>query len=136
MKIFSKTTTSTDIELPQKNGVVRISIRATSITDDEVEKIDLSETNQKCTFETENNLWRQDTRFSSVNCFENRHFESILKDGENNLPYIYNELRKGPTKLVHALEILFPEKVTYSGFITLNQARRIWLKILQKELGF
>lgn len=135
MKIFSKTTSSTRIELSGKNEVVNISLRATSIIDEEVEKIDLRDTNQKCIFETENSLWKQDTRFTSVNCFDNRHFESIVRDGKNNLPFIYEELKKGPTKLVHALEIMYPEKVPYTGFVTLNQARRLWLKILQKELG-
>ena len=135
MKIVSRSTFSIKAELTGEGEVVNISLRATNIVNDEVEKIDTHETIQKCTFETENNLWQQDTKFSSVNRFDNRHFDSIVKDGEKNLPYIYEELKKGPSKLVHALEIMYPEKVTYSGFITLNQARRIWLKILQKELS-
>ena len=135
MKIVSRSTFSIKAELTGEGEVVNISLRATNIVNDEVEKIDTHETIQKCTFETENNLWQQDTKFSSVNRFDNRHFDSIVKDGEKNLPYIYEELKKGPSKLVHALEIMYPDKVTYSGFITLNQARRIWLKILQKELS-
>ena len=57
-----------------------------------------------------------------------------MAKGEEAVPYIYEKLKEGPTHLVHALELIYPETIKYKGFISLKQARKIWLKILQKRM--
>lgn len=59
----------------------------------------------------------------------------IVSKSNEAVPYIYEKLKEGPTHLVHALELIYPKEIKYKGFISLKQARKIWLKILQKRIS-
>ena len=113
-----------------------VSLRASVVSGNDVEKIELRETITACDFDMDLKYWERETSMMSVNNFDNSHFDSIVKMGEDAVPFIYKKLQNGPTQLVHALELIYPEKVAYKGFVTLNQARRIWLKILKKQKGY
>lgn len=113
-----------------------VSLRASVVSGNDVEKVELRETMTACDFDMDLKYWERETAMMSVNNFDNSHFDSIVKMGEDAVPFIYQKLQKGPTQLVHALELIYPEKVVYKGFVTLNQARRIWLKILKKQKGY
>ncbi len=113
-----------------------VSVRASVISGDDVEKVELRDTMAACDFDMDLKYWERETAMMSVNNFDNSHFDSIVKMGEDAVPFIYKKLQEGPTQLVHALELIYPDKVAYKGFVTLNQARRIWLKILKKQKEF
>lgn len=113
-----------------------ISLRASVVSGDDVEKVELSQTIAECDFDMDLKYWERETAMMSVNNFDNSHFDSIVKMGEDAVPFIYKKLQESPTQLVHALELIYPDKVAYKGFVSLNQARRIWLKILKKQKGY
>ena len=104
------------------------------ISDGDIEKIDTTESSVRCEVGMDIKQWIQQTESLSSNNFNNKYFESIVAKGEEVVPYIYEKLKEGPTHLVHALELIYPEEIKYKGFISLKQARKIWLKILQKRI--
>ena len=134
LKLFSKTTRS-EIELaPFSSGETSLNLRVSSIQGDIVDKVDVKETTQAFQFSADYDLWKQETSLLSVNNFDNKYFNSIVERGEDSVPYIYEQLKKGSTHLVYALELIFPDRVTYNRqVITLKRARKIWLKILQEQ---
>lgn len=75
--------------------------------------------------------WNQDTGFLSTNNFDNSYFLEIVNMGVDAVPFIVDELKKGPTPLVHALDKIFPDVVKYEGFVSLKEACDKWLSILQ-----
>lgn len=135
LKLFSKTTRSESETTPLNMGDVSLDLRVSSIEGETVDKVDVNNTTKSFKFSVDYDLWKQETSLLSVNNFDNKYFNSIVKRGEESVPYIYEQLKKGPTHLVYALELIYPEKVSYNKqIITLKRARKIWLKILQEQL--
>jgi hypothetical protein len=136
LKLFSKTTRSESETTPLNMGDVSLDLRVSSIEGETVDKVDVNNTTKSFKFSVDYDLWKQETSLLSVNNFDNKYFNSIVKRGEESVPYIYEQLKKGPTHLVYALELIYPEKVSYNKqIITLKRARKIWLKILQEQLA-
>ena len=76
--------------------------------------------------------WNQETAFLSVGNFNNKYFDEIVKMQEDAVPYIYEELKKGPTLLVNALDRIYPGKVKCDGYVPLTTVCNVWLNILSK----
>lgn len=85
-------------------------------------------------FQTNLNKWNRETAFLSVRNFENKYFDEIVKMKEDAVPYIYEELKKGPTLLVHALDKIYPDTVKCEGYVPLTTICNVWLNILSKKL--
>ena len=68
----------------------------------------------------------------SVSNVDNAYFREIVNMGRRAVPYIYKELKKGPTDLVYALDAIFDYHIKYEGFVPLEKSCEIWLSILQK----
>lgn len=136
LKFFSKTTRSENVPNPLNNGDASLCLRVSSVEGDTVDKVDVNETSKSFKFSVDYDLWKQETSLLSVNNFDNRYFNSIVERGEDSVPFIYERLKEGPTHLIYALELIYPERVTYNKqIISLKRARKIWLKILQEQLG-
>jgi hypothetical protein len=90
-----------------------------------------AETNKKTIFTQKCKYWNQETKFLSMNKFDSSYFQEIVKMGEVAVPFILEELEKGPTPLVHALDLIFPGVVTYDGFVNLKDACDKWISILR-----
>lgn len=75
--------------------------------------------------------WNDETSFLSANNYDNSHFREIVDMGIDAVPFIVEELKKGPTQLVHALDLIFPGVIKYNGFVSLKDACDKWLSILQ-----
>ena len=41
-------------------------------------------------------------------------------------------LKQGPSQIVHALDLIFPGKVQYEGFVPLKTVCDTWISILSK----
>ena len=134
IRISSKTVHSTDASNLSYENTSIAAIRMYKISDGEIEKIDTTESSVRCEVGMDIKQWIQQTESLSANNFNNKYFESIVAKGEEAVPYIYEKLKEGPTHLVHALELIYPEEIKYKGFISLKQARKVWLKILQKRM--
>ncbi len=86
----------------------------------------------RCTFETNLDYWNNEIRFSSSNNFDNSYFDEITNMGTKAVPFILEELKKGPTQLVYALQCIFPGKVKCKGNVSLERICEVWLKLLTK----
>lgn len=76
--------------------------------------------------------WNRETAYLSVGNFDNRYFNKIVEMKEDAVPYIYEELKKGPTLLVNALDRIYPGKVKCDGYVPLTTVCNVWLNILSK----
>lgn len=85
----------------------------------------------RVSFEQNLKYWNHQTAPLSVNNFDNTYFEGIVAMGTEAVPYIIEEMKKGPTPLVHALDLIFPGVVEYDGYVSLKDACDTWLSILQ-----
>ena len=99
-----------------------------------LEHVDTSSIDNKTSFENNLRYWNQEIAFSSSNNFDNSYFNRIVEMGREAVPFILEELKKGPTPLVHALDLIFPGTVEYNGYVPLNDVCDTWLSIL-KEIG-
>lgn len=86
-------------------------------------------------FQTNLKGWNRETAFLSVGNFDNRYFDEIVKMKEDAVPFIYEELKKGPTLLVHALDKIYPDTVKCKGYVPLSTICNVWLNILSKKLA-
>ena len=77
--------------------------------------------------------WNQDTGLRSVDNFASSYFDAIVGMKEDAVPYIYRELLKGPTPLVHALDRIYEGEVEYGGYLPLEFVCNVWLEILKKK---
>ena len=79
--------------------------------------------------------WNRETAYLSVGNFNNRYFDEIVKMREDAVPFIYEELKKEPTLLVHALDKIYPGMVKCEGYVPLSTICNVWLNILSKKLA-
>lgn len=94
--------------------------------------IDTADIDNLAIFSQNYKYWNQETGFLSTNNFDNSYFQEIVNMGTEAVPYILAELEKGPSPLVHALDLIFPGVIEYKGFVSLKEACDKWLSILQK----
>lgn len=134
IRISSKTVHSADASNISFENTSVAAIRMYVISDGNVEKINTRDLSMRCEVGLDVKQWIQQTESMSLNNYNNKYFESIVAKGEEAVPYIYEKLKEGPTHLVHALELIYPQEIKYKGFVSLKQARRIWLKILKKRM--
>lgn len=97
----------------------------------ETTKIDLDSIDKSATFFQNFKYWSQETGVMSTNNLDNSYFKQIVDMGVDAVPFIVEELKKGPTPLVHALDMIFPDVIKYDGFVSLKDACDKWLSILQ-----
>lgn len=82
--------------------------------------------------------WQEDTQFNSTGILESQYFQNIVDMGKDVIPLIVKELRGKDTfkyniLLVHALERICPDIVQYNGFVSLEEARKTWINILDNK---
>ena len=87
-------------------------------------------------FQRNYDKWNQETNMLSSNVFDNSHFRNIVNMGKDAVPMIYDELKKGETPLVYALDMIFPGTMQYNGFVTLKEACDQWSSTLRKTGRF
>lgn len=104
---------------------------STVAKDGSSQKINSHGIDNAATFFQNLKYWNKETCFVSTNNFDNSYFLEIVNMGVEAVPYIIEELKKGPTPLVHALDKIFPNVVKYEGFVSLKDACDKWLSILQ-----
>lgn len=105
---------------------------STIAKDGNTQKIDSKYSDNAASFSKNMEYWGQETALLSTGNFNNSYFKEIVNMGKDAVPFIMAELEKGPTPLVHALDLIFPGVVKYDGFISLEEACQKWLSILQQ----
>lgn len=102
----------------------------------ETEQIDTLDAERRLVFNQNLSYWNKETNMLSLNNYDNGYFKTIVEMGKDAVPMIYDELKQGPTPLVHALDLIFPGVVEYNGFVSLKDACDIWISILKKTGKF
>lgn len=100
------------------------------------EKVDLfpdSFNIDECTFLSNFQYWMDEKNCNSANNFQSHYFDAIVDMKEAAVPFIYHELLKGPTPLVHALDIIYSGEVEYEGYLPLEFVCSTWLNILKQR---
>lgn len=100
--------------------------------DGNAQKIDMHKTEQNAIFVQNFKYWNQETALLSTNNVDNPYFQGIVNMGVDAVPFILDELKKGPTTLVYALDKIFPGVMKYEGFVSLNDACNKWIEILNQ----
>ena len=96
------------------------------------EALDTEESEALATFRGNYETWNALNAMSSSSNFDNAYFKEIVNMGKKAVPFIYEELKKGPTDLVYALDAIFDYPIKYEGFVPLEKSCEIWLSILRK----
>lgn len=112
-------------------GFSFLSVSATMSKDGNTRELNVGREVRQMTFDTNFKYWREETRLRSVNNFDNANFDSIVEMGAEAVPYIRKVLEKGPSPIVHALDLIFPGVVKYNGYTTIEEACNIWLPLIR-----
>lgn len=112
-------------------GFSFLSVSATMSKDGNTRELNVGREVRQMTFDTNFKYWREETRLRSVNNFDNANFDSIVEMGAEAVPYIREVLEKGPSPIVHALDLIFPGVVKYNGYTTIEEACNIWLPLIR-----
>ena len=117
--------------LEDSRGFSFLSVSATMSNDGKTRELKVGHEVEQMTFNTNFKYWREETKLRSVNNFENANFDSIVEMGPDAVPFIREILEKGPSPIVHALDLIFPGVVKYNGYTTIEEACNIWLPLIQ-----
>lgn len=115
--------------------VVRFSAMRSEIGK-KAKELDMTASSAFSTFKSNYESWNATNMLLSSSNIDNVYFQEIVKMGPAAVPYIYEELKKGPTDLVYALDEIFGNPIKYEGFVSLKQSCDLWLSILQKTGKF
>lgn len=80
-------------------------------------------------------LWRDETWLRSHSLYDSEHFDNIVKMGEKAAPFILEVLNDGPNHIVHACDLIYPDEVTYEGYVPLDFVCKTWATILTAKLN-
>lgn len=119
-----------------KEDFSRISVRleiSTQEGDKEASHIDTCHAQKESEFTSNLWAWNIDSGLRSVDNFASSYFDAIVDMKEDAVPFIYKELIKGPTPLVHALDYIYKGEVEYGGYLPLDFICEVWLEILKKK---
>lgn len=77
--------------------------------------------------------WKAETMFlsSTSDIINNSHFQSIISMGKKAVPFIVEEINSDPSELVWALNIIYNKKISNRQNLTITEACRLWVKMLQ-----
>ena len=117
---------------PEEEGVVVTMSAMSSAPGQPASDLDMSESMDLSIFNSNYESFKAENTLSSVNNVNNIYFKEIVKMGRRAVPFIYEELKKGPTDLVYALDAIFGNPIKYDGFVSLKQSCELWISILRK----
>lgn len=109
-----------------------MSIETSISSESKSSHIDMHESESLNNFQLNNQMWNYEKRFDSFNNYDSGYFDEIVKMGKDAVPYILSEIEKKPSPIVHALDLIFPGKVKYNGFVPLKVACEVCISILRK----
>mgnify|MGYP001777220043 CR=1 FL=1 len=131
-KDVRETLSLSERELKNGNVAFQFSLSLSVVNEEGESKVfDTKQVDNAVTFYQNYKYWEQETKMLSVNNLDNSYFRGIVDMGVDAVPYILDELKKGPSQLVNALDLIFPGVMQYEGFVSLKDACDKWLSILK-----
>ena len=76
---------------------------------------------------TNYDYWNRESNLCSSNNFDNANFRQIVEMGEDAVPGILEIIQDHPDPIVHALDLIYPEYMTYNGYVSLEDVCRTWI---------
>ena len=76
---------------------------------------------------TNYNYWNRESNFLSSNTYDNSDFQKIVEMGEDAVPGILEIIQDHPDPIVHALDLIYPDYMTYNGYVSLEDVCRTWV---------
>lgn len=116
----------------EEDGIVIKLSAIRSETGKTAKELDMTASSTSSTFKSNFESWNAANSLHSSSNIDNVYFKEIVKMGKLAVPFIYDELKKGPTDLVYALDEIFGRPIKYNGFVSLKQSCDTWLSILTK----
>lgn len=79
------------------------------------------------------NSWKNKTLFFSsvTSIIEQEDFKAIVAMGPKIVPFILDELKKEPSNIVWALNMIYKKKITDKPNVTIGEACKLWIKALK-----
>lgn len=71
--------------------------------------------------------WNRNSNFMSANNFDNADFERIVAMGEDAIPGILEIIQDHPDPIVHALDLIYPDYMSYEGYVSLEEVCKTWI---------
>lgn len=71
--------------------------------------------------------WNKESNFLSSNTYDNSDFQKIVEMGEDAVPGILEIIQDHPDPIVHALDLIYPDYMTYNGYVSLEDVCRTWV---------
>lgn len=71
--------------------------------------------------------WNKEYNFLSSNTYDNSDFQKIVEMGEDAVPGILEIIQDHPDPIVHALDLIYPDYMTYNGYVSLEDVCRTWV---------
>ncbi|MDE5847956.1 MAG: hypothetical protein K2H71_11475 [Muribaculaceae bacterium] len=76
---------------------------------------------------TNYNYWNKESNLLSSNNYDNSDFRKIVEMGEDAVPGILEIIQDHPDPIVHALDLIYPDYMTYKGYVSLEDVCRTWI---------
>jgi hypothetical protein len=111
-------------------GFSFLSFEPTISNSGKVRVLEAKKEEKKIEFQVNLNLWLGNNSLLANNNYDDSNFKEIVEMREDAVPLILEELHKGPTPLVHALDLIYPGEVEYDGYIPLEAICSLWEAIL------
>ncbi len=71
--------------------------------------------------------WNRVSNLHSSNNYDNADFRRIVEMGEDAVPGILEIIKDNPDPIVYALDLIYPEYMTYNGYVSLEDVCRTWI---------
>ena len=71
--------------------------------------------------------WNRSSNVMSTNNYDNGDFERIVAMGEDAVPGILEIIQDHPDPIVHALDLIYPDYMTYEGYVSLEDVCNTWI---------
>ena len=71
--------------------------------------------------------WNRNSNFMSTNNYDNADFERIVAMGEDAVPGILEIIRDHPDPIVYALDLIYPDYMSYEGYVSLEDVCKTWI---------
>lgn len=116
-----------------ERGFYVASLSATQTSDfGKSSPLDIQSAQNRLTFKANLVCWNNQTCISSNNNLENPYFKAIIDMGHEAVPFIKEELEKGPSMLVYALPQILPNVIEPEGYLPLPILCNLWLNYLRQ----
>lgn len=76
---------------------------------------------------TNYDYWNRNSNYLSSSNYDDPDFRKIVEMGEDAVPGILEIIQEHHDPIVHALDLIYPNYMTYEGYVSLEDVCRTWI---------